>query len=135
MLVALTLFIKDVFGWITLHWKLCLYIIAGIVVFIVLIFAYKGCTAKKQIAIDQVTVDKINTANEKDRKAELQKVIENNQTVIQTVDNRTVLNDINAVEKNREIDQKVKAADAAIQKAKSDGHNVTQEELNEILTQ
>jgi hypothetical protein len=112
------------------HWKIFA-IALGVIVLVVLF--YKACGHKKA-SIDLQTVDKINNANERDRKAELRKTIEDNATVVNTVDNRSTIAETNVVERDRQIEEKVKAADAEIQKAKSQGHDVTSQELECILT-
>lgn len=116
------LFIRD-------HWK-GFAIGAGVLVLVILF--YKACGHKKA-TIDLDTVNRINNANEKERKAELRKTIEDNATVVSTVDNRTTIAETNVAERDRLIEEKVKAANAEIQKAKQQGRDVTQDELQCIL--
>lgn len=93
----------------------------------------KSCFHKKP-SIDLDTVNRINTANESQRKKELEKVIFENQEVIKTVDERTNLADVNIVEREKAIDEKIKQVDAKIQEAKANGKDVTSAELECILT-
>lgn len=109
-----------------------LYVVIAIVLLLLIIFAYRGCT-KKNVKIDLETVDKINNGNRKEREAELQKTIENNADVVRTADNRTAITDTNVVERDRIIAEKVKAADAEILKAKSEGRDVTAQQLECLL--
>lgn len=92
----------------------------------------RGCG--RSPSIDQEQIEKINKANEKERKAELQKVIEENAEVVRTVDNRTSIAETNVIERNRSIDEKVKEADKAITEAKKQGRDVTAAELECLLT-
>lgn len=88
---------------------------------------------KKEPKIDQESINKINTANEIQRKQELQKVIEENQDVIKAVDERNTITELNELERNRQIQIKVAEADKKIEEAKRGGKDVTQEELKCIL--
>jgi cell division protein FtsN len=115
-------FIKD-------HWKIFA-IALGVLVLVVLF--YKACGHKKA-SIDLETVDKINRADEKDRKAEVRKTIEENQTVVQTVANTTTIAETDVAERDKAIEAKVKEADAKIVEAKQQGRDVTQQELQCIL--
>lgn len=94
----------------------------------------KSCWSAHKLKVTQAQIDKINNANEHDRKAELQKVIDDNADVVRTVDNRTAVSETNTIERNRVIDDKIKAADKAIQDAKAQGQDVTGEQLDCLLT-
>lgn len=110
-------------------------LISAAVLLVILLLPFlwlRGCS--KPPVIDEEKINKINSANEKERKAELQKVIEENQEVIETVDNRTTIAETNVIERNRVIDEKVKEADKAIAEAKKRGRDVTAEELECLLT-
>lgn len=121
-------FLKRVAFFVIDNWKV---VVPAIVLIVAVIFVYRACHKPAKINLEQI--EKINNANEKERKAELQKVIEDNQDVVRTVDNRAAITEINNVEKNREIDAKVKEADKKIMEAKAQGKDVTQEELQCIL--
>jgi hypothetical protein len=112
------------------HWKI--FAIAVVVIVFVVLF-YKACSGKKPVKIDLETVQKVNSADRREREAELQKVIEENSDVISTVDNRSAIAETNVVERNREIDARVKEADRKIEEAKRQGRDVTSEELECIL--
>ncbi len=127
----ITLFFANLLGWITAHWKLIAGIVAAAILVVVAFLTYAWL--KPQPKIDLDTVDRINRANDSERKKELQDVIEDNQDVIRTVDNRSALNETNVVERNREIDAKVKAANDAIAEAKRQGRDVTEAELKCLL--
>jgi hypothetical protein len=111
------------------NWKI---VVPAIVLLVLVILFYKTCGHKKA-SIDLETVNKINNANEQERKAELRKTIEENQTVVNTVDNRTTIAETSVSERDRQIEAKVKEADARIAEAKQQGRDVTQEELQCIL--
>jgi hypothetical protein len=125
------LVILNVFGWFVAHWRLLLTAVGVGVLLLTVALVWNRCKARPKF--DQVEINKINSQNKKERETELQKVIEDNSSVIKTVDERTEITNINVVERNREIDAKVKAADRAIQDAKSQGRDVTQEELECLL--
>jgi hypothetical protein len=129
---AITLFLANVWGWIIAHWRLVLTIAAIIALLIAVIVLYRSC--KKTAKIDLETVDKINNGNRAERMKELQKIIEENSEVIKTVDNRSNVAEVNVVERNREIDAKIKEADKKILEAKEQGKDITQEQLECILT-
>ena len=126
------LWILNIWGWVWAHKRLVLYIAAGLALLLAIVFVFRSCG--KKASIDQEQINKINAANEKERKAELQKVIEENQEVVATVDNRTTIAETNVVERNRLIDEKIKEVDKKIAEAKQQGHDVTAEELECLLT-
>lgn len=127
--------LKNIFHiwWSQWTWPLKLTSI-GIVALVILliVLGLRGC-GKSTPKIDEASLQKINSANKKEREQELQKVIENNADVVKTVDNRSNIAETNVVERNRLIDEKVKAADQAIVAAKQQGRDVTSEELECIL--
>lgn len=94
---------------------------------------FRGCGKRKAIQIDEQSLQKVNSENEKERKKELQVIVENNADTIKTVDERTEIQNINVVEKNAEIDTKIADADKKIQAAKSQTGDVTSEQLEKIL--
>lgn len=80
-------------------------------------------------------VQKINDADERTRKEALRKTVEDHADVVKTVDERTALSDVNVIERNREVDAKVDAADQEVQKIRAErGRDATQEEVECILT-
>jgi hypothetical protein len=105
-------------------------VILAILLVLWLVFFREGGSMVK---IDENSIQKVNSPNERERKKELQAIIEDNQDIIKTTDERTEIVNINVVEKNREIDDKVKAADARIQEVKQQKGDVTSEELEKIL--
>jgi Co/Zn/Cd efflux system component len=119
--------------WTQWTWPLKLVSAAAVLVLLLLPFLLlRGCGGSP--VIDQEQINKINSANEKERKAELQKVIEDNQETISTVDNRTTIAETNVVERNRLIDEKIKEVDKKIAEAKHQGRDVTAQELECLLT-
>lgn len=125
------LVIANVIGWIVAHWRMVLTIVGLIFVLTAVALLWNRC--KKEVKFDQATVDKINNGNRKEREQELRKKVEDNADVIKTVDGRTEITNVNVVERNREIDARVKAADDAILAAKSQGRDVTQDDLECLL--
>jgi hypothetical protein len=112
------------------NWKI---VVPAIVLLVLVVLFYKACGHKKA-SIDLETVNKINNANEQERKAEVRKTIEENQTVVQTVANTTTIAETDVAERDKAIEAKVKEADAKIAEAKQQGRDVTSEELECILT-
>jgi len=115
------------------------WLVIGIIVLVavaVLVFGLwlRSCWTAHKLKVSQAQIDKINKADEHDRKAELQKVVDDNADVVRTVDNRSAVSETNTIERNRIIDEKIKAADKAIQDAKAQGHDVTGPELDCLLT-
>lgn len=128
----IVLFLANAWGFCVANWKLLLLILAGVIVFFWLV-SFSLCSRNKP-KIDLETVNKINSANEKERKLELQKVIEQNADTVRTVDNRTTVAETNVVERNKKIDEKIAEVDKKIQEAKAGGKDVSSEELECILT-
>lgn len=108
-----------------------LIVILGIIV-LIFVFSLRSCF-KKEAKIDLEQVEKINKANEADRKKELQKIIEDNADVVSTADNRTAIAETNVIERDRLIDEKVKAVDKKIAEARAGGKDITGPELECIL--
>lgn len=114
------------------HWRVIAIVVGAVLVIGFTISFVRSCR-RARVKIDQESINRINSANEAERKKELQRVIEDNADVIETVDNRSALAETNVVERNREIDARVKAANEKIEEAKRrDGH-VSQGELECIL--
>lgn len=131
-MIMISLFFANVIGWLTAHWRLVAVCLGAFLLLILVVMAFRGC-GKREVKIDEEQIQKINQANERERKAELQKVIEENQEVIKTVDERSNLAEVNRVERERVIDEKIKEVDKKIADAKSQGKDVTQEELKCLL--
>lgn len=130
--IAKLLGVSDVFK-VTKWIKIALVLLAAFLAFAVLWKLWRVINPKPVLKVDQVETQRLNAADEKTRKQALQDVVEKNQDVVKTVDERTELQNVNAVEKNREIDAKVAAADKAIADAKAQGRDVTEEELSCLL--
>ncbi|MEO8649811.1 MAG: hypothetical protein ABI539_11655 [Acidobacteriota bacterium] len=128
----ITVVFKFVADLVSAHWRV-IAIAAGVVLVIGLTIGFFRSCARARIKIDQESINKINSANEAERKKELQKIIEDNASVVQTVDNRSALAETNVVERNREVDERVRAANAKIEAAKRVNGHVTSEELECIL--
>jgi len=128
-------FIKTIWDtwWLQWRWPLKLGSIIAIVLVLGLVIGFFKSCGRKTVKIDQESINKINSENRKEREAELQKVVEENSDVVNTVDNRTAIAETNTIERNRLIEEKVKAVDAKIAEAKQQGRNVTQEELECLL--
>lgn len=109
----------------------------GLVVVILLIIAISGLwlrsCLKKPAKLDIKNIEKINKANEAERRAELQKVIEQNADVVKTVDGRNAIAEQDEASKQAAIWAKINDADEKIQAAKSQGRDVTGPELECML--
>jgi hypothetical protein len=130
----MSLFFANIWGWIVAHKRLVIYTVLAMALALLLFFAYRGCKGGKKATIDLEGVTKINSVDRAERLKELEKVITENQDVIATADNRTTLAEQDIVTRNREIARKVAEADKAIENAKSHGRDVTQQELECLLT-
>lgn len=108
-----------------------LFVVIGLVI-LFFVLSLRSCF-KKEAKIDLEQIEKINKGNEADRKKELQKIIENNAEVINTVDNRTAIAETNVIERNRLIDEKIKAVDKKIAEARAGGKDITGPELECML--
>jgi len=130
-------FIAGLFGWdiskVQRWLAIVLIALIGVAVLVFGLWA-KSCWSAHKLKVTNEQVEKINKANEHDRKAELQKVIDDNADVVRTVDNRSAISETNTIERNRIIDDKIKEADKKIQEAKEQGHDVTGPELECMLT-
>ncbi len=123
--------IKKVWWFVFDNWRIVVPVIVGIVLLILVITTFKSCG--KKASIDLESLNKINSANEATRKKELQSVIEKNQDVVSTVDNRSTIAETHVAEQTKAIDAKVKAVDQKIIEAKNQGHDVTAEEIECML--
>lgn len=137
MIFAVSKFIASLFGWdiskVQKAVLLAVTILAAILLFLIVVFFFRHC-GPKPATIDQKSINKINAANETERKAELQKVIEQNADVVKTVDERNTIAEINEVEKQAQIHAKIAEADKKIADAKANGRDVTGPELECLLT-
>jgi hypothetical protein len=128
----LTLFFANIVGWIYANKRILLIFAAIFIVFIAVVIVTKSC-GRKKASIDQEALQKINSANRAERTAELQKVIEDNAAVVQTVGNRSTIAETNVVERERKIAEKVAEADKAVIAAKAQGRDITGPELECLL--
>ncbi len=55
MLTAIILTLKNIFGWISLHKKIVLYAVAGIILFVLIFSFFRSC-GKKEIKFDEKTI-------------------------------------------------------------------------------
>lgn len=137
MIFAIAKFIAGLFGLdISKVQRVIVIILIALIGVVILVFGLwaKSCWNNHKLKVSQAQVDKINKADEHDRKAELQKVINDNADAVRTVDNRSAISETNTIERNRLIDDKIKEADKKIQDAKAQGHDVTGPELDCMLT-
>ena len=129
--LAIKLFVLNTLGWAHENWRIG----AGVfLALFVVIFVYKACNKPPKVKIDESQISKINSENRAERIKELTEVVEANADVIKTVDERTELVEVAAEARNAEVDARVKKADEKIQEAKSNGKDVTAEELECLLT-
>lgn len=127
----LTLFFANLMGWIVANWRTVL-LSGGLILFFVVI-GYFACGRAKTVKIDTEAINKINTANERERKKELEKIIVENSDVVRTVDNRSEIAETNIVERERLLDEKIAEVDRKILESKSQGKDVTEQELKCLL--
>lgn len=109
-------------------------ITAGVLAVLVLalVFGIKSC-GKKEVKIDHEAIQKVNSENKAEARGELREIVRGNLEVVEAVNERTALSDVNTVEQARKIDEKVAEADRKVEEAKAQKGNVTQEELKCIL--
>ena len=112
--------------------RVYLYIAAGLVVLLLLVFAFRSC-GKKTAKVDLETVDKINSKNDAEAKKAVRQTVEENVDVATTVDNRSTLAEVNIVERDRLIEEKIKVVNQKVAEAKNQGRDVTAEELECLL--
>lgn len=128
-------FLKNIWNiwWAQWTWPLKLISVVLLIIVIGLVVGFFKSCGKPTPKIDEQSLQKINSQNKREREQELQKVIEENADIVQTVNQNTTIAETNVVERNREIDEKVKEADKKIVEAKQQGRDVTSEELECIL--
>ncbi len=129
----MSLFLANAWGFIWEHKRAVLIALGVCVVLIIILIAVK--CGRKPASINQESIEKINKANEVERKAELHKTISENADVVVTVDQRTTIAEVSEAEKQAQIWAKIQEADRKIQEAKaSTGRDVTAAELECLLT-
>jgi uncharacterized membrane protein YhiD involved in acid resistance len=128
-----SLFLANVIGWITLHWRLIAACLGAFLLLVLVVMAFKSC-GKREVKIDENQIQKINQANEKERKAELEKIINDNAEIIKTTDERSNIAETNRIERERLTDEKIKEVDKKIVEVKAQGKDVTSAELECMLT-
>lgn len=106
--------------------------VVALVLLIVLIGSVRSCLRPKP-KIDLERIERINKANETERRKEIEKVVLENLETTRTVDERTTLAEQNAVERDRVIDEKIDQVNQKIAEAKRDGKDVTSEQLECLL--
>jgi hypothetical protein len=129
-LLAIQLFLKNAFGWAYANWRI---VLGVFLLFFVFAFVHRQCNRPPKVKIDEAQIQKINSENRAERIKELTEVVESNADVIKTVDERTELVEVNIIERNAEVDMKVREADLKIQEAKKEGKDITGPELECIL--
>lgn len=109
---------------------IAMYAVIGLAAAILLtvVISLRGCSSKSA-KVDLDTVNKINNGNATEVRNQVREMVEDNAEVTTTVDNRTTIAETNVVERNRLLDEKVKAVEQKINQAHAEGRNVTQEEL------
>jgi len=136
MFFAVSKFIANLFGLDITKVQKWVLLIAVILGFMIILFSglwLRSCLSKPA-KLDIKNIDKINSANQKERLEELSKTVEQNADVVKTVDGRNAISEQDEASKQAAIWAKVKDADEKIQAAKSQGHDVTGPELECILT-
>ncbi len=106
--------------------------ILGIIAITVFCLWVRSCLTKPA-KLDIKNIEKINKANETDRKAELQTEIERNAGVVKTVDGRNSIAEVNETEKQAQINAKIEEVSDKVAQAKASGHDVTSDELECML--
>jgi hypothetical protein len=115
-------------------WPKIISVVIVVVVLLVLVGGLRSCFSKGKTAkVDLEIVDKINSKNANEARADVNRMVEENIDVVRTVDNRTTLVEANAVERDRLIAEKKVVVNREVEKAKAIDGNVTQEELQCIL--
>lgn len=135
MIFAISKFIASMFGLDISKVQRWVVIIVGCIAVAVILGVVIGTYSclRKTPKLDIKNIEKINKANETERRAELQKVIEQNADVVKTVDGRNAISEQDEASRQLAIYQKIQDADEKIQAAKSQGKDVTGEQLECIL--
>lgn len=136
MIFTISKFIASLFGWdiskVQKNVLLAFMILGAILLVVIVAFFYRHC-GPKPASIYMKSVNKINKANEIERKAELQKMIEQNADVVKTVDQRNTIANEDERTRDAAIWAKIQQADQKIADAKAGGRDVTSAELECIL--
>jgi len=135
ILNIITFWIGWPFRWFGVSVKVSQWIGYAVLILAVLVIfglVYSKCF-HRTATIDQAKINAKNKKNELERKAELKEIVEQNQDVIRTNDNRTAIAEQHAEDRDKAIEEKVKAVDTEIQKIKESGRDVTQAELTCLL--
>lgn len=114
----------------------------GIVLLAILLISVglwvRSCVSSHRAAhalkVQQEQLAKINSANEQEKKAALQQVIQDNSDVVTTVNQRNVIADSDETQRNLDINQKVQDAAEKVAAAKAQGGDVTGPQLDCMLT-
>jgi preprotein translocase subunit SecF len=133
---AIAKFISNLFGWdIGKVQRWVFWIVVGLILILCVSIGLwaKSCWSAHKLKVSNAQLEKINKANEKERKEELQKVVDDNADVIKTVDNRTEIVNTDVYERQRASQERIAEADKQIEAAKAQGRDVTQEELECLL--
>lgn len=136
MIFAVSKFIAGLFGWdiSVVQKRVILAFMFLIVVAVIACGLWLRACLSKPAKIDIKNVEKINRANESERLKELEKTIVDNANVVKTVDQRNTIAEVSETERQAQIYVKIREADAKISEAKSQGRDVSSEELECILT-
>lgn len=125
------LIILNMVGWLVANWRKVAIALAVVIVLFSVAALWRACKPKDKI--DGANIQKINSVDRKERVEEIERVLTENSNVVKTVDNRTTIAETNVVERNRELDEKIKDADRKIAEAKKAGGDITSEQLECIL--
>lgn len=107
-------------------------IVLAIIVVLFVAISFKACLTP-QPKIDEQTIQKVNSENERVRKEELKQIIEENSEVIKTVDERTTIAETNIEERDKLINQKIAEVDKKLEQIKNNKGEVTSDELQCLL--
>jgi uncharacterized membrane protein YhiD involved in acid resistance len=106
--------------------------VAGVLILLWLVFSVKSCLKPKP-KIDLEQIDRINRANEQERRKEVEKLVLENLDTTRAVDERTTLAERNAVERERVIDEKIAEVNQKIAESRREGRDVTGADLECLL--
>lgn len=107
-------------GFLIANWYWIALGIGILVLFFVLVSG--SCRNERKVEINEEAIQKVNSADRREREAALEKVITENRDAIESVDNRNI-----------SIQQEIKRAEAAIEASKRQGKDVSAEELEVLL--
>jgi hypothetical protein len=128
----ISLFLANIAGFIVAHKGI--FVVVGFVLLLLLIvIGFRSCGRSQSVKIDEETIQKVNSQNERERKKELEKIITENSEVVKTVDERTTIAETNTVERERMLDAKIAEVNQKIAEAKTQGKDVSSAELECLL--